>query len=497
MGDFFCTAKPSGQSIILRCRRWSLSSFRTGEPTSAIGAFRRYKYLFLWEDIMTEAKVKPALFLFVVFVILFANCLVSTKQKPEPKPDVTPPTLMLEKGKDTIFVGDKWEEPGYHCYDSVDGNLNDSVRIFGVVDSTVEGVTIITYSAADTKGNSVTEKRTVTVLASPDLWAQYQLNGNGDDASGNGRNAKIVGNVPVASDRFESAGGASQFNGSEGNYILYDNIKGFKSGNCPKTLSGWVKTASSGNQAFFGIGGTTEKYNFQVAAGDGIRVNGWGNDNDWRTGISRTAVCDGKWHHLAITYDSAKTVFYLDGVKKAETSAFKFFTDTAKGKVVIGNEIDFAGWPVNGLIDDVRVYARSLTAPQISALYRIKGWSASIDTSTPPDTATPPDTTTPPDTIKLPEKVTGLSYQIKGAAGSLSLVLEWTNVSSALSYGVYYDNGKTVDKNGYYRVASKNTYTFVGALQEGAEYTFAVTSLGPGGSESKLSDPITVLFKAP
>jgi hypothetical protein len=443
-------------------------------------------------------EMKPKLIIHALpfFAVLFLNCLVFNNEKSkkeEVKIDTIPPLLILNDATDTIiYVGDHWSDPGYSCQDSVDGDLTDSVKVAGAVDTLVEGEYAIAYTVSDAKGNSAIEKRKVIVLASRGLWADYRFAGNSNDASGNSRHAKIVGTVNPTADRFNRAENAYEFNGTDNSYIVNDNLKGFPSGNSPKTLSGWVKSnAASGLQAFFGIGDDTAKGNFQVAVNTQMRVNGWGSNNDWGTGVQGSGVCNGQWHHLAVTYDSVKTVFYLDGEKKAETSAFRYFTDNAKGKIVIGNEIDFSGWPVKGAIDDVRIYDRTLSPVQVKALYKMNGWSVAADTSSPPDTSTPPDTSAPP------EKLTGLTYQIKGTAGSLSLTLNWDAVSSAFAYGVYYDIGKTVTKNGYYRVALKNSYSFVGALTEGEEYTFAVTYTPSGGSESGFSEPLTVLFKAP
>jgi hypothetical protein len=432
--------------------------------------------------------------LLVPLILLSLRCITPTSsQKKQEPPDAAPPVLTLNAGPDTIYVGDHWSEPGYTCKDSVDGECTDSVKTTGTVDTSNEGIYTITYTAADKKGNEAVEERTVTVLASPGLWAEYRFSGNADDASGSGRHARISGGAAPTTDRFGKPTSAYQFNGTDNCYIIYDNLNGFPNGNCPKTLSGWVRSSvATTMQAFVGIGKNSAKYNFQIAANSVMRINGWETTYDWITAVPESAVCNGKWHHLAVTYDSVKTLLYLDGIKKAETSAYRYLTDSQNGKVVIGNEIDLAGWPVKGSIDDVRIYTRALSALQVGALYKMNGWSPAADTF--PSSR---DSVTPVDTAKPPEKITGLTYKINGTSGSLSLTLEWNAVSSASAYGVYYDNGKSVTKSGYYRAASKNSYAFVGALTEGEEYTFAVCSIGRDGSESALSAPITLTFRAP
>jgi hypothetical protein len=291
--------------------------------------------------------------------------------------------------------------------------------------------------------------------------------------------------LPV--DRFGHSGSAYAFPGTNGKHIVDSSITDFPSGNCPKTVSGWIKTSATANQAFFGLGSTADGYSFQVVLGPSgsgtqvFRVNGWGNTNDWKTGIPASSCCNGKWHHLAVTYDTTNTNVYVDGVQKAQSSVYRYRTNPQTGIVMIGNEIDYYDWPVNGSLDDIRIYRRALTPVQVTALFKMHGFTGD---------------TTPPDTTH-PDRVTGLSYSISGTAGNLSLVLSWTSVLSAFAYGVYFEEGTTVNQYSAFRVASKNSYTFTpGALTEGNQYAFAVTFTKTDGTESALSDPLMVEFKA-
>ncbi|MFP4242254.1 MAG: fibronectin type III domain-containing protein [Chitinispirillaceae bacterium] len=80
-----------------------------------------------------------------------------------------------------------------------------------------------------------------------------------------------------------------------------------------------------------------------------------------------------------------------------------------------------------------------------------------------------------------------------GTSGDLNVVLTWDPVPSTLGYGVYYNKGPAVSKNDYYRVAYSNEYTLT-ALDEGEEYTFAVT-YGSGEDETSLCEPVTVVVE--
>ena len=440
-------------------------------------------------DFMKIKMRKTAVFTAsALLVSLFCNINPDSKGDDE---DTIDPVITLTKGPDTMYVGDAWREPGYSGTDNVDGTITDSIKVSGMVDTTLEGRYVITYRLNDNAGNATSETRIVTVLVAPDVWADYTFTGNAADSSGQKHNATVIG-ATLTADRFGNKESAYALSGADGTYIVDSSIADFPGGNSPKTVAGWIKTGAVTNQAFFGLGSTAEGYSFQVAVGPGsgsqaLRVNGWGNTYDWRTDVPASLLCNGKWHHCAVTYDTIKTTVYIDGVQKAQTSAFRYRTNPQTGIVMIGNEIDYTGWPVNGSLDDIRIYSRALTPLQVTALFKMHGFTGD---TTPPDT-THPDTTSP-------DRVTGLAYTISGTTGNLSLVLSWNSVPSAFAYGVYFEEGTSVNQWSGFRVASKNSYTFTpGALTEGKQYAFAVTFTKTGGSESAFSDPLIVEFNAP
>jgi len=74
-----------------------------------------------------------------------------------------------------------------------------------------------------------------------------------------------------------------------------------------------------------------------------------------------------RWHHLALTYDGSKARLYLDGKQCGERAIGRKRT-AGKGPFAIGRRPD--GFPrrgVSGLVDEVRLYRRALTAEEIRA----------------------------------------------------------------------------------------------------------------------------------
>ena len=79
-------------------------------------------------------------------------------------PDTETPVITLNGDANiTLTLGENYEELVASATDERDGDVN--VTIEGSVDSSIEGIYIITYTATDKAGNVVTVTRTVTVVA--------------------------------------------------------------------------------------------------------------------------------------------------------------------------------------------------------------------------------------------------------------------------------------------------------------------------------------------
>ncbi len=80
------------------------------------------------------------------------------------------------------------------------------------------------------------------------------------------------------------------------------------------------------------------------------------------------ALATGVWYHAAMTYDGAVVRLYLDGVEVGSAPLSGAIdtdptVDVTVGRQGVGTP---KGW--DGLIDDVRIYARGLTGPEVVAL---------------------------------------------------------------------------------------------------------------------------------
>ncbi len=188
------------------------------------------------------------------------------------------------------------------------------------------------------------------------------------DSSGNGRNGSIVDATWEAGQQ----GSALLFNGTS----AYVNINGYKGINSVDavqqafTISNWVNTTSDS--------GDTEMVTWGASSGSATRLT-------WRIHQGRvrtehnagnlrgnTYVNDGEWHHVALVVTEGanlrpeNTKLYVDGF---EDSTFSGDDDTyklvAEHDVRIGMSGPQNGRYFPGALDEVRIYEKALSGPEI------------------------------------------------------------------------------------------------------------------------------------
>jgi hypothetical protein len=199
---------------------------------------------------------------------------------------------------------------------------------------------------------------------------------NGVDSSGNNRTATLN-NTTLVAGQYNAA---QQFNGTNAQMVApaITLTNAF-------TVEAWanlrVQTvqagtfAASGWQAIIYQGVPNAVDRFFIAEAGGFITGGFmpvGSTTVQQvTGPSRMSV--NAWHHLALVYDGTQLLLYMDGAEVARAAAAGALRPSTE-PVEIGGSAKDGGW-VDGMIDDVRVYDRALTASEITT-----------DRSTPIDT---------------------------------------------------------------------------------------------------------------
>jgi len=77
------------------------------------------------------------------------------------------------------------------------------------------------------------------------------------------------------------------------------------------------------------------------------------------------SIVDGKWHHVAGTWDGATSILYVDGVPIASKPLTVMHTNTVD--LMLGAATDGTCRPYVGLMDEVSIWSVARTAAQIAA----------------------------------------------------------------------------------------------------------------------------------
>ncbi len=115
-----------------------------------------------------------------------------------------------------------------------------------------------------------------------------------------------------------------------------------------------------------------------------VQVNG-----GWQSAEGPSAVPFGRWTHLAGTYDGQEIRLYVNGVLAAVTAAAGNLTQCTQ-KTALGSRASFDQHYFPGLLDEVAVFDRALSAGEIQALAEARG--AGMCATAPPPSGAPAGT---------------------------------------------------------------------------------------------------------
>ncbi|HUV64648.1 MAG TPA: LamG-like jellyroll fold domain-containing protein [Sedimentisphaerales bacterium] len=207
--------------------------------------------------------------------------------------------------------------------------------------------------------------------ADPNLVGWWRFNdGSGTaaiDSSGNDHHGVLVDN-PVWISGIQ--GGALQFTG--GNHVAvpgYDGVLGSRA----RTSAAWLNvTKTSASIITWGPAGGGTKWAMRTHNGPAaVRVE-CGQGNTWAT----TDLADGNWHHVAAVLeddgspDISEVKFYVDGkLDPTAPGGTPRAINTSSGvELQIAYDLNATGRTYDGMMDDVRIYDRALSAAEIQAL---------------------------------------------------------------------------------------------------------------------------------
>jgi prepilin-type N-terminal cleavage/methylation domain-containing protein len=187
------------------------------------------------------------------------------------------------------------------------------------------------------------------------------------DTSGYGSTGVPGGSPTWSSDTPNGKGCSLSLSGTS-QYVSMGNPAVLNMGTGDMTLSVWIKTSNAStltivdkkfagsNDAGFDLTSTF----FRIANGSSQTSLSFGN-----------TITNGVWHHIAGIVNRADGNFYLyiDGVLYTKNAFITSWNLTGPDVFSIGAYGPGAGGFFNGLIDNVRLFSKSLTASEVQRLY--------------------------------------------------------------------------------------------------------------------------------
>lgn len=208
------------------------------------------------------------------------------------------------------------------------------------------------------------------------LAAYYPLNGNANDKTGNGYDGTVYGEPDTALDRDGNGDNAYSFDGTD--YIkvsdeYFTNLTEF-------TFNIWINSSLANNGVFLATGSTDGSLGrsgiiAQFSADNLIVVRDIENDISQQRSSNATVNC-GAWCMVSIVVkDNNHLKIFLNGILDSTHSIGMIDKTGGDDNLKIGCQWSDPGTAshfFNGLIDDVRIYDRSLSEQEIQFLYSSK-----------------------------------------------------------------------------------------------------------------------------
>jgi len=164
-------------------------------------------------------------------------------------------------------------------------------------------------------------------------------------------------------------GQALSFNGLN-NYVEVLNNNSLNTVNAI-TLEAWINLAAYDSSLVSHILRKNNAYTFGVGATGKIgfyRYNGGAANGSWTIGA--TTIPSNQWHQVVAVYDSVTGAkVYLDGVLDGTLPTLTGTIDSSTNNLWIGMMQGLSLYQFNGVIDEVRIYSRALSAAEIKAIY--------------------------------------------------------------------------------------------------------------------------------
>ena len=247
------------------------------------------------------------------------------------------------------------------------GTLSVSVNTAGLAQGTYNGAVTVTASGAGGSPATIPVTFTVSNLPPPNpglvgAWGFDEASGNALDSSGLGN----VGTLSGATRTTGRYGGGLQFDGVN-DWVTVADANSLDL-TTAMTLEGWVRPAALGTVwRTVVIKEQPGQLVYALYAGTDTasRPSGHVFTTSDRGMLGPSALPLNTWSHLAMTWDGLVMRMYVNGTQ-VSTSALTGTARTSTSPLRIGGNAVWPEW-FNGVIDEVRVYNRALSAAEVAS----------------------------------------------------------------------------------------------------------------------------------
>jgi len=256
-------------------------------------------------------------------------------------------------------------------------------------------------------------------------WKLDEISGNtAVDSSGHDNHGTLMGDPQWVAGQ---VGGALELDG-DGDYVNCGNPSDLNITNYI-TVTCWIKVAAFDKtwETILAKGDNSYRMSRGPADGDSIYFGCDGPSGDNLNAF--TDVTDNRWHHVALVYDGHNKIIYIDGAEDARMESTGAI-NVSSYPLYIGENSQATNRHLTGLVDDVRVYNKSLTLEEIKEVMRGE-----------------------PDLAWDPNPSNGSTPNLRNA-----MPLTWSPGDKASQHDVYFgtdedavENAGTSDTSGIYR----------------------------------------------
>lgn len=199
-------------------------------------------------------------------------------------------------------------------------------------------------------------------------WKLDESSGNASDATGNGFTASNSNSVGFSTGKINNG---AVFNGVN-QIFTYGNIG--ITGSHAFTISAWIKTTqTSNNRGIVNIGtNSSTNKSFSMTQYDNgsdhfLKANFWGGGT---IAIGETNINTGNWVFCTVTYDGTYIKLYVNGsLEDTSGSVIGNITGSTNNYIGLEDSSGSNGLYFNGMIDEVGIWNRVLTADEVTQLY--------------------------------------------------------------------------------------------------------------------------------